>query len=162
MANYDSVDYTNGARVRVTENRPQWFSWSVTIPDGVALADEDEIRFAKLGAGYKVLKYTLGCDASLGSASGGPDVMDLALGSTVIDAAVEGDSLIVADRTYGSTIAVAHVSAGGDVLKLDTSTALDSQTSSGARTITLSALVGLQNLATYTGENVRYSSPYTL
>lgn len=160
MANYDSIDYTNGARVRVTSANPQWRQFSITIPAGVALVDEDELRFCKMGADHKILEYTLGCDASLGTAAG--DTADLVVGSTVIDASVEGDCLAVADYTGGETIAVAHITADGDVVKVDTSTALDSQTTTGARTVTLSLLVARQNNATYTGESVTYESPYTL
>lgn len=160
MANYDSVDYTNGARVRASSDSPEWRQFSITIPAGVALVDEDELRFCKMGADHKILQYTLGCDASLGTSAN--DSADLVVGGIVIDAAVETDGFAVADRTYGATIAVAHITADGDIVKLDTSTALDSQTTSGARTITLGLLVARQSNATYTGERLTYSSPYTL
>lgn len=143
MANIDSNHYTNGPKIRAASEQPEWYSFSITLPAGKALVDEDELRFAIFGANQKIYSYILGCDASLGTSAG--DTADLVIGSTVIDAAVEADGLAVADRAYSANIAVAHVTADGDILKVDTSTALDSQTTTGARTITLSVLVGQQN-----------------
>jgi len=161
MANWDSLAYTQGAKVRATSEQPEWFSYTITLPAGSALADEDELRFAVFGANQKILAYSLGCDASIGTSNA--DTADLVIGSTVIDAAVETDGLAVADRAYTANIAVAHVTADGDILKLDTSTALDSQTTTGVRKITLAVLVAQQNAAdAASGSRVTYASPYTL
>jgi hypothetical protein len=161
MANIDSLYYTQGAKVRATSEQPQWFSFTITLPNGKALVDEDELRFAIFGANQKILAYALGCDAAIGIVP--QDTADLVIGSTVIDAEVETDCLIVADRAYTANIEIAHVTADGDILKLDISTALDSQTSSGVRKITLSVLVAQQNNSDAAATSlIDYSSQYTL
>lgn len=160
MANWDSLAYTQGAKVRATSEQPEWFSFTVTIPDGKALADNDALRFAVFGANQKILAYSLGCDASLGTADA--DTADLYIGAYRLDDSIENNSLAVADYVSTEFISVAHVTADGDILKVDTEAALNSQTTSGVRKITLAVLVAQQNAADAASGLVEYESRYTL
>lgn len=170
-SSYLAQYYNQGPKVRATSEQPQWYRFTFTLPAGVALVDADTISFAKFGAGQKILTYGLGCDASFASSCDDAGVLTLGgtvastgviTGGTQIDASVEGDAIATADRSNLENIAVAHVSADGDVLRFTVGD-LTTATTTGARKMTLSVLVAQQNSRSTDVDSVlNYTSQYTL
>lgn len=160
MATYNAQYFNAGPKVRATSEQPQWFNFTFTLPAGKGLADGDVIKFANFGAGQKILAYAIGCDASFCTSC--DDAGTLTLGSTAIDASVEGDAIATADRTNFEAIAVAHVSADGDDLYFTVGD-LTTPTTTGVRKLSLGVLVAQQNSrSTDTDSVLTYDSQYTL
>lgn len=169
MATYTTENYTNGAKVRVTSDNPQWRSFTHKLPAGTAYASADVINLATFGDDYQIVAFRVSTNASIAADTGScllkltSDSDGSAAADTLYTIGAGSEDLGGAGAVFGDYVVTDHRSTDGAVLSL-TLGILGTPVSTGERSITVSVLVSpIASNAGVEGANlVTYESPYTL